>query len=59
MILVLMCSIAVGVKRQEVANCDSWAAQAKTYSLFYLTQDESDMCMAHGIIINAPIEQGN
>jgi len=47
--------IATGVSRTERAECFKWQAEAKEYPGYYLTQWQSQQCLANGIEIDAPV----
>jgi hypothetical protein len=49
-------ALFVGMNRQEVVECDTWAQQASQYPAFYLTQWQADQCAAHHITVNAPVK---
>ncbi|MDE2102573.1 MAG: hypothetical protein KGL39_35325 [Patescibacteria group bacterium] len=55
-VLGLISLLNIGLSRQEEAECYQWQNQAKHYAGFYLTQWQSEQCLAHGISIDAPIK---
>lgn len=48
--------VPYSLDRLEIHECMQWQGYAKTLTGFYLTQTQNDQCVAHGIIINAPIK---
>lgn len=45
-----------GTNKGEIVECKKWQSEAAQYSGFYLTKWEAEQCVAHNIIINAPIK---
>lgn len=44
-----------GMDRQEIVECNTWDAQSREYTQFFLAKWQDAQCRAHGIVINAPI----
>ena len=56
-VFALMYFFNAGLDRQEVVDCNKMQSQSMQYSNFYLLQWQKDMCDAHNIIIEAPIQK--
>ena len=39
----------------EVADCMRLKAYSEKFALFWLTQEQKDMCLAHEVTIDAPV----
>jgi len=56
MVCILAAGIVIaasrGVKNGEKAECESWAAQAKEYPLFFSADWQKEQCQTYGIALN-------
>lgn len=59
LILIVMIFIGkmfiVGMKKQEVVDCNTWKKQATEFSGFYLLGWQDEQCRANGIVIDTTV----
>lgn len=48
-------AFVTGLEKQDWVQCQKLKSQSQEYPLFYLTQNEKDMCDSLGVTISAPI----
>lgn len=48
--------LAIGLKKQDRVECQKLLSWSKEYPLFYLTQNEKEMCDFLGVTISAPVK---
>lgn len=49
-------TIKYGFDKSEIVECKKWQKQAEQYELFYITQYQNQQCLAHNLVVNAPIK---
>lgn len=54
--IIVYIAITVGADRSEIMECNKIKGQAQTYSQFFMTEWQKEMCDSHGIFINAKIK---
>ena len=50
--------ILKGIDKELLVRCEKLRRQSQEYRLFFLTQNEKQVCDELGIIIDAPIKNG-
>jgi hypothetical protein len=57
--MLFVCALGFGAHKQERVDCYEWQGWAEEYPhTFFLLPWQKQMCDGHGIIINAPIYDG-
>lgn len=54
--VVVVSTVGYGLYKQEEVDCFKLQSQADAYPAFWLSQNDKDMCDAHGITINATVK---
>jgi hypothetical protein len=56
-VVVLFYVLKVGIEKEAMVECYKLESQSKEFKgKFFLTQSESDMCIANGFYIEAPVK---
>jgi len=55
-LFILAALLLMGVSKEEKVTCNNLQSQAKEFPAFFLTQWQKDMCDAHSITIDAPVQ---
>lgn len=56
-IVIFMYVLIVGIEKESRVQCYKLESQSKEFKgKFYLTQSESEMCIANGFKIDAPVQ---
>ena len=56
-VVIFIYVLVVGIEKESMVECSKLESQSKEFKeKFFLTQSESDMCIANGFKIDAPVQ---